>query len=95
MSDDRARDALLAEVSLRTSALRDLVAVLFATQARASGNPDALFREVSAGLDTRLEALNVTEPRLLPHVERIRKEFDWVVATARTCLGQIPPSPSE
>ena len=83
------RDAVLTELNNRVTALRDMMAILLALQARASADSDAVFREVSAGLDDRLAALNVTEPRLVPHIERIRTEFDWIIAAARASLGSV------
>jgi hypothetical protein len=89
MSDDKARETLLLETVIRALALREVMAVLLAVQARASGDADALFREVSSGLDERLAALNVTEPHLVPHLEGVRGEFDRVVEIARRALGEV------
>jgi hypothetical protein len=89
MDDDQARETLLRETIIRALALRDVVAVLLALQARASGDADALFREVSSGLDERLAALNVTEPHLVPHLEGIRGEVDRVVEIARRAIGEV------
>ena len=66
-----ARDKLLTDLSIPTTAHRDMIAMILAIHARSTGNVDGLFREVSEGLDARLETLNVTEPNLVHHVERI------------------------
>jgi len=94
MSDNQRQEAMILEAIIRVVALRDVVAVLLATQARASTNPDAFVREMSEGLDLRLSSMNVTETHLVSHIERIRDEYDWIVAAARSALGQIPSNPS-
>jgi hypothetical protein len=89
MSDEQARETLLQHTVIRGLALREVVAVLLAVQARSSGDAPALFREVSSGLDERLAALNVTESHLVPHLEGVRGEFDRIVEIARRAIGEV------
>ena len=84
MSD--AADAMLVDSAMRTLVLRDVVAMMLAAQASASGNADGLLRQIAAGLDQRLAALEVRQERLIPHVEHLRQEYDWIIAAARSAL---------
>ena len=82
-------EKLLTDLTIQAAALRDMAALLLALHARSTGSPDGVFREVSAGLDRRLDSMKVVEPDLVPHLERIRGEFDWYVSAARAMLGQV------
>jgi ABC-type transporter Mla subunit MlaD len=80
---------LLAEVTARTAALRDAVAVLIALQAQASENAEAFLREVSEQLNNRLSAALAENAELLRPTETIRAEYDHLVFSARAYLDEI------
>ncbi len=100
-----ARETLLGETALRAMALREVVGVLLAIQARATGDSEALLHEVSSrldhwldhdligALDEKVGVLDCAEySNLVADIEQIRHEFDSIMRTARITLLRDPHS---
>ena len=86
-------EALLVDAAVRASAVRDLVSILLAGQARASDDPPAFLRRISDALDERLAHGKAKEAHL-GAIEQTRREYDWMLETARIILSETPPGPT-
>ena len=85
-------DSLLEQLTVRTAAMRDLIVVIIANQARASRNPELIFRQISNGLSKKIDTIDPKEAVEIgtEFLEKVRLEIDWIVGAAQRLAGSRP-----
>ena len=77
---------MLAETIAKTAAQRDLLAWLLAYVAKQESDSESVFQRLSAESDDRLQRAPADNAGLLPLLETMRAEFDWIILEARDIL---------
>jgi hypothetical protein len=90
MSEHEHRERLILDSAIRAAAIREVVAVLLAAQARQSDDPLSFLRRISDGLDRRLTSGRMKQAELEP-VEKLREEYDSMMESARLILEETHP----
>jgi hypothetical protein len=85
MAEDKKAREEIAKLGARSLAMRDILAWLLACEATRAEDPDALLQSFSETGDKRVAKL---PPDHMPFAEEIRKEFDWMLATAKKMLAK-------
>jgi hypothetical protein len=84
MSDDAAKERVLADTVIRALAVREMLAAMLAVLARESGESVSFLREFSDLLDKRLASQGVVDSLLMLHEVQIRSEWDRIISFAQT-----------
>jgi hypothetical protein len=84
--DDKQAPEVIATLTLRVLAMRDVLARLLAYEALRHERSEDLLRDFSEATETRIAHVSSARKPSMMAEEGIRKEIDWIVAAARKML---------
>jgi hypothetical protein len=88
MDDDDEIKRQIGNLTVRSIAIRDVVARLLAHVALKSDDPGSILREFSGAIDTRVDRFpkdQMTDD-IMNLLEGTRKEVDWIIDAARVMM---------